>query len=80
MTVATDIHSDDQQYEAVPLICSLAQVESLRPADGRSHQAGSLPQVGGKAWHLSTMLRNGFPVIPGFVVTNAAFQEFLNFN
>ena len=80
MTVATDIHCDDQQYEAAPLICSLAQVESLRSADGRSHQAGSLRQVGGKAWHLSTMLRNGFPVISGFVVTNAAFQKFLDFN
>ena len=80
MTVATDIHSDDDQHEVGELICLLAQAESLRPAAESSQQVGSLAQVGGKAWHLSTMLRNGFPVIPGFVVTNAAFQEFLDFN
>ena len=49
------------------LICSLSQVGTVR-------------EFGGKANHLSRMLNEGLPVFPGFVVTNQAFQEFLDFN
>src|SRR5262245_41890943 len=34
--------------------------------------------VGGKARNLARLLRMGVPVPPGFVVTNAAFQMFLD--
>ena len=67
MSVATEILSKDDKPKAGELICALAQ-------------AGSLSQMGGKAWHLSAMLHEGFPIIPGFVVPNVAFQEFLDFN
>ncbi len=67
MTVDTKVCSANDKPQAGGLICALAQ-------------AGSLSQMGGKAWHLSAMLHQGFPIIPAFVVTNAAFQEFLDFN
>ncbi|MBC7964916.1 MAG: hypothetical protein H7Z17_03235, partial [Fuerstia sp.] len=43
-------------------------------------QNGAVSQFGGKAHHLSRMLNEGFPVFPGFVVTDQAFQEFLSVN
>lgn len=43
-------------------------------------QAEDLKSVGGKAYHLSRMMRLGLPVPPGFVVTDAAFQAFLDHN
>ena len=35
---------------------------------------------GGKAFHLGQMLRRGFPVPPGLVVLDPAFQDFLDAN
>lgn len=52
---------------ATELICPLSQV-------------GAVSQFGGKAHHLSRMLNEGFPVFPGFVVTDRAFQEVLSVN
>lgn len=49
------------------LACPLSQV---RPVS----------EFGGKAYHLSRMLDEGLPVFPGFVVTNHAFQAFLDVN
>lgn len=43
-------------------------------------QVGAVSQVGGKAHHLSRMLNEGYPVFPGFVLTDRAFQEFLSVN
>lgn len=42
--------------------------------------ATSLAECGGKAFHLKQMLDRRIPVPPGFVVTNQAFQTFLNSN
>ena len=42
------------------------------------HSELALDLVGGKAYNLSRMLQNGFPVPPGFVVTNHAFGAFPN--
>jgi pyruvate,water dikinase len=41
---------------------------------------GEERSVGGKAWNLSRMLRLGVPVPRGFVVTDSAFQYFLDDN
>ena len=49
------------------LICPLSEV-------------GAVSEFGGKAYHLSRMLNEGLPVFAGFVVTNQAFQEFLDVN
>ncbi len=43
-------------------------------------QAEDVRSVGGKAYHLSRMAKLGLPVPPGFVVTDAAFQNFLDHN
>jgi pyruvate,water dikinase len=43
-------------------------------------QAEDVRNVGAKAYHLSRMAKLGLPVPPGFVVTNAAFQNFLDEN
>jgi len=43
-------------------------------------QAGEIKDVGEKAYHLSRMLRQGLPVPPAFIVTNVAFQLFLDFH
>lgn len=40
----------------------------------------SLEMIGSKAWNLSAMLREGFPVPAGFVLTSSAFQQFLRAN
>src|SRR6478736_822412 len=42
------------------------------------HSELTLDLVGGKAFNLSRMLQNGFPVPPGFVITNHAFGAFPN--
>jgi pyruvate,water dikinase len=57
----------EAQAKAIELICPLSQ-------------AGAVSKVGGKAHNLSLMLNEGFPVFPGFVVTDQAFQEFLSVN
>lgn len=59
------IASNFARANATELICPLSQV-------------GAVSQFGGKAHHLSRMLNEGFPVFPGFVVTDHAFQRFLN--
>jgi phosphoenolpyruvate synthase/pyruvate phosphate dikinase len=43
----------------------------------RLEEADKLDEVGGKALSLARMRRLSIPVPEGFVVTNAAFQEFL---
>ncbi|MBI5444046.1 MAG: hypothetical protein HY900_22910 [Deltaproteobacteria bacterium] len=52
---------------APSFVCPLDRVEDERSA-------------GGKAWNLFRMLRLGVPVPPGFVVTDLAFQTFLDRN
>jgi phosphohistidine swiveling domain-containing protein len=44
------------------------------------HAELNLAECGGKAFHLNQMLHRQFPVPPGIVVTNQAFQAFLNQN
>ncbi|MFQ5580616.1 MAG: PEP/pyruvate-binding domain-containing protein [Nitrospiria bacterium] len=43
-------------------------------------QAKEIKAVGGKAYHLGCMLRDGIAVPPAFVITNSAFQFFLDCN
>jgi pyruvate,water dikinase len=66
MSIATGTQKLKQHAESVPFIL---------PLDGVPPEARS--QVGGKAFSLSTMLREGFPVPGGFVVTEAARARFL---
>lgn len=53
--------------QRLPSVCPLSRVDGVKG-------------YGGKAYHLAVMLKRGFPVYPGFVVTDEAFQEFLNTN
>lgn len=39
-----------------------------------------IPLVGGKGANLGEMIRAGFPIPPGFIVTSHAFYEFIKFN
>lgn len=42
--------------------------------------AATIAEFGGKAFHLAQMQQRAIPVLPGFVVTNSAFQQFLSVN
>jgi rifampicin phosphotransferase len=53
-----------------PLVCSLASALNAASVDG----------VGGKATNLAEMAKLGMDVPPGFVVTDSAFQLFLDEN
>ncbi|HWR43569.1 PEP/pyruvate-binding domain-containing protein [Sporomusa sp.] len=46
---------------------------------GEAFQRG-VSMVGGKAWNLSRLERYGFKIPRGWVLTTAAFQEFLDYN
>jgi rifampicin phosphotransferase len=41
---------------------------------------GDLEEAGGKGANLGELARAGFPVPPGFVLTTAAYQDFVNAN
>ncbi len=61
------VASDIERDPTLSPVCELSQVDRL-------------VGYGGKAHHLARMLQLGFPVFNGFVVTDRAFQEFLDTN
>ena len=52
----------------------------IRWLDEPNTEAASVDLVGGKGANLGRLLRLGFPVPPGFVITTAAYRAFLAAN
>ena len=48
--------------------------------DFRQVGRGDLDEAGGKGANLGELAGAGFPVPPGFVLTTAAYQDFVNAN